>query len=233
VHRAKNNEGVVILKSKKWRIGAILLAVVIFTGVMAGISFAGDGQTKIDLEGVYQNFISKLAANLGIDQSIVETAINNTRQQILDEAVQEGKITQEQADKISSNPICGLAGGFGFLNGKEGPGELGLAARGRNLDDMANILGITAEELKAEMESGKNMEQIATEHGLTMEQFHEKTLELRKAEISQALENGEITQEQADKMLEGLEKGPRNHAFGGKGLEGPGNRTSEESNDNQ
>ncbi|MDR9785779.1 MAG: hypothetical protein RJR37_00590 [Peptococcaceae bacterium MAG4] len=95
-----------------------------------------------------------------------------------------------------------------------------------NIDPVSIYQSFIEEDLKAKMESGKNMEQIVTECGLTMEQFHEKILELRKAEISQALENGEITQEQVAKMLERLEKGPR-------GQERPGNNSAEKPGNRQ
>jgi len=106
----------VSLKTKKWRTGAILLAVVILVGAAAGISFAGGDEVNGTMEDLYQNFISKLAANLGLDQSIITTALETTKQQMLDEAVQEGRTTQEQADKISSSPNACLFGGFGFPN---------------------------------------------------------------------------------------------------------------------
>ncbi|OPX85123.1 MAG: hypothetical protein A4E53_03589 [Pelotomaculum sp. PtaB.Bin104] len=65
---------------------------------------------------------------------------------------------------------------------------------------------ITADELKAKMESGKKLKEIVTEQGMTMEQFHEKMLELKKAEIAQKVADGKITQEQANKMLQKLDQ---------------------------
>ena len=73
---------------------------------------------------------------------------------------------------------------------------------GRNIDGMANILGITSDQLKTELESGKKMQDIVTEHGLTMEQCKQKMQEQRKQQIAQDVADGKITQEQADKMLQ-------------------------------
>ncbi|OPY58361.1 MAG: hypothetical protein A4E55_00945 [Pelotomaculum sp. PtaU1.Bin035] len=216
-----------MLKLEKWRIGAILLALVILTGAIAGASFASsDQQNNNTLSDMYQSFVSKLAANLGIEQSVVTAALDTTKKQMLDEAVQQGKITQEYADRISSNSDWGFCGGIGFLNGKfKGQGKFkgeGFAGKGPNLNGIASILGITADELKAEMESGKNVEQIATEHGMTMDQIHEKMLELKKTEISQAVTDGKISQEQADKMLQRLEQGPKGQGFERRGHRGAG-----------
>lgn len=65
---------------------------------------------------------------------------------------------------------------------------------------------MTADELKAKMESGKKLNEIVTEQGMTMEQFHEKMLELKRSEIAQKVADGVLTQEQADKILQKLEQ---------------------------
>jgi len=207
----------VFLKSKKLRIGAILLAMVIGTVVIAGVSFASSDQSNnTSVCDFYQSFVSKLAANLGLEQDEVTAALDATKKQVLEEAVQQGKITQEQADKISSRIERGFCGGFGFVNGNfKGKGNFkeqgdfkgfGFGRKSRNLDNVANALGMTTDELNAEIQSGKNIKQIVTEHGMTMEEFKEKMLELKKAEISQAVADGKITQEQADKFLQRFEK---------------------------
>ncbi|MDF9409437.1 Fis family transcriptional regulator [Pelotomaculum isophthalicicum JI] len=184
------------MKSKNWRIGAILMAVVIVTMAVAGMSFASSDQsnTTTVCADLYQSFVSKLAANLGISQDQVTTALDNTKKQMLDEAVQQGKITQEQADKISAKTNGGFCGGFGFLNGKlrehgksavDGSKGKGFGKQSRNLDGMVSVLGMTADEIKTEMQSGKTIDQIITEHGMTMDQFREKMIALKKNNISQ------------------------------------------------
>lgn len=198
------------MKTGKWRIGGILLALVLIVGAVAGTAFATtDNKADSPVATLYQDFVAKLAANLGIDQDELTTAIDTTKQQMLDEAVQEGKITQEQADKIAERKDRGFCG-FGFNDGRMGnKGKMGPEGRlgGRNLDGMADILGITREELQAELESGKNMQDILTGHGLTMEECRQKMQEQRKAQINQDVTDGKITQEQAGKMLQN--KGPR------------------------
>ncbi|MDF9407704.1 YckD family protein [Pelotomaculum isophthalicicum JI] len=132
---------------------------------------------------------------------------------MLDEAVQQGKITQAQADKIAAGKDFGL-GRLGFLNGKKG-----LEGKGRNLDGMASALGITTEQLKTEMQAGKKIQDIVTGQGMTMDQFYQKMLELKKAEISQAVTDGKMTQEQADKMLQRMEQSPKGQGFEMRGHE--------------
>ena len=186
------------MKSKKWRIGSVLLAVVILAGTVSGIAFANSDQTnKPDLRAVYQSFVSKFAANLGVGEDKVTEALDATKKQMLDEAVQQGKLTQEQADKIAANKDFGF-GGLGFKHVR----DHNFMGKGRNLDDMANVLGITADQLKTDLQSGKKIQDIVTEHGLTMNQFQQKMQELRKDAISKAVTDGKLTQEQADKILQ-------------------------------
>ena len=74
----------------------------------------------------YDTFVSKVADKLGLDEDTVATAMKEARQEMMDEAlaerlqeaVDEGRITQEQADQISewmkSRPeALDELGGFG------------------------------------------------------------------------------------------------------------------------
>lgn len=189
------------MKFNKLRLGTMLLAATILFGSLAGIAFAGSDSTQnSSAEDFFNNFTAKLAANLGLDQDKVSAAIEATKKQMLEEAVQDGKLTQEQADKIASDPT---SMGFGF----PGKGHK-MGAKGFNQDNIAKVLGITVDELKTQLQSGKNIQDLISEAGLTAEQFHEKMLELEKEAIAKDVESGKITQDQADKILERLEQLP-------------------------
>lgn len=169
------------MKSNKLRIGAILLAATILFGSIAGIAFANSDSTQNSIANdLFNSFTSKLAANLGLDEDKVSAAIDTTKKQMLDEAVKEGKITQEQADKMASNSNF-IGFGFHGKRGKMGP-------KGFGQENIANVLGLTVDELKAELQSGKTIQDLITEHGLTAEQFSQKMLELQKEAISKDVE---------------------------------------------
>jgi polyhydroxyalkanoate synthesis regulator phasin len=190
------------LKFRKWRVGAVLLVVVLLAGAVSGMAFANSGQTdKGGLDTLYQGFVSKLAANLGVNQDQLTEAMDTTKKQMLDEAVQQGKLTQEQADRMASKK------GFGFPGiCFDGRGGQDFKVPGRNTDGVAGALGISVDQLKSELQSGKKMQDIVGEHGLTMEQFRQKMLELRKETIANAVSAGKLTQDQADKMLQKMEQ---------------------------
>ena len=194
--------------SRRFRIGSIVVIALLLVGTIGIAAFAQTDSSSgaENLAKAYQNFVSKLAANLGIDQNQVKSALDATKQQMLDEAVQQGRLTQEQADRLAEKefwPGCGFGFGPRGFGGK-GPGRH-VWMIGKNSNAVAGVLGITPEQLKNEFDSGKNLEQIVTEHGMNLEQFKEKLLEYQKEQIKQDVASGRLTQEQADRMLERLE----------------------------
>ncbi len=109
----------------------------------------------------------------------------------------------------------GLGGGFGHFWAV--------------FDAAAEALGLTPEQLFSELRSGKTLEEIAEARGVDIQEVYDamqaaRVQEMKEA-IQQAVQDGRITQEQADWLLEGLEKGyfPMGRGFGrgfGRGLRG-------------
>lgn len=110
----------------------------------------------------------------------------------------------------------------GLLHGG-GPGGRGLGLEG--LQIAAEALNMTTDELITALQSGKTLEEIATEAGVDIQDVQEAIQEARTTDfrerIQQAVDDGTITQEHADWLLEGLEKGfidgPGGFGFGGHG----------------
>lgn len=94
-------------------------------------------------------------------------------------------------------------------------------------DTAAEALGLTPEEYFAELHAGKTLEEIAEAQGVELEAVQDAMnaarAEAMQEAIEQAVEDGRITQEQADWLLEGLEQGffPMGRSFGfGHGMRG-------------
>lgn len=108
-----------------------------------------------------------------------------------------------------------------LLHGRgPGGGPLGTAA----LEAAAQALNMTTDELTAALQSGKTLETIAEEAGVDFADVQSAiqaahATEMRER-IQQALDDGTITQENADWLLEGLDKGFIG-VPGGFGLGGP------------
>jgi len=106
------------------------------------------------------------------------------------------------ANAYAQSPSSGLLHGGG-------PGGRGLGLEG--LQIAAEALNMTTDELINELRSGKTLEEIATEADVDIQDVQDAIQEARATQlrerIQQAVEDGAITQEHADWLLEGLEKG--------------------------
>jgi ribosomal protein S20 len=161
-----------------------------------------------------------IASKLGVERADLDAAEKEAHQEVIGQAVEDGVITQDQAERMLSR----LEDGFGFGRmghpGGRGGGWMGGfrgCPRG-NQEWLAEQLGMTADELQAELEAGKTIAELAEEKGVDLDAAR---IEAMKERIQQAVEDGTITQEQADWMLQGLEQGfmpgGRGFGFGGRG----------------
>ncbi|MBL7183460.1 MAG: hypothetical protein ISS50_03310 [Anaerolineae bacterium] len=89
---------------------------------------------------------------------------------------------------------------------------------GGMLDILAEVLDMTPEETFAELEAGKTIVEIAADQGVELSDLVDALIAPRAEALAQAVENGYLTQEQADWLLEymreGLEWRLSNNLFG-------------------
>ncbi|MGB9885660.1 MAG: DUF2680 domain-containing protein [Moorellales bacterium] len=177
-----------------------LVLIAAFALVGAGVALAQDqpAGTAVDLPKI---FWSKLAAALGIDEAKLQEAVKSAANQTIDEGVKQGVIPEDKAQRLREGLDKGVwpgpffGGGHGFRGVKGGFGR-----------EIAEVLGMTPQELHQELQSGKTLEEIASAKGLTLDQLKEKVLAAKKAELQKLVEEGKLTQEQADRMLSRLEQ---------------------------
>lgn len=95
------------------------------------------------------------------------------------------------------------------LHGGRGPGWRGLSDAA--LAAAAEALDMTTDEVTAALQSGKTLEDLAEQAGVDIDDVRAAIQAVRDTEIreriAQAVEDGTITQENADWLLEGLDKG--------------------------
>ena len=117
-----------------------------------------------------------------------------------------------------------------LLQGR-GPGD-GRGGHGLGqveLEAAAKVLGMTADELSTALKDGKTLQSLADEAGVAIEKVQAAIQAAHATEIrdriQQALDDGTLTQANADWLLEGLDKGfigvPGSFGFGGPHGPGP------------
>ena len=147
------------------------------------------------------DFINRLAQNLGVGADRLRAALQQTALQAVDAAVARGDITAEQAQQARDRINAGDIGfGFGHGPGRGGRGGRGLGA---SHEQLAQFLGITAEQLRTEL-NGQSLAQVAQAHGRTRDQLIQFLVTNAQQEIAAAVQAGRLTQQAADQRLADL-----------------------------
>jgi hypothetical protein len=119
--------------------------------------------------------------------------------------VSDGTLTQAQADKVAGTLDKKLP--RGGEHGMRGPGGrfggMGMADRH---DAAAKALGLTPDKLRAAMEGGKSLADVAKVQKVSVDSVVKAMVSAAEADLATAVKDGKITQAQADKMKASLTK---------------------------
>lgn len=152
--------------------------------------------------------LADIAGVQGVDTQKVQDLILASLTEQLDSRLADGKITQAQYDaqkaKLADRAADALTRAFsgkggGDLRGHGGRGG-GFASGIRLKDnaDIAALLGLTTDELSAQLKAGKSLSALAGEHGVSADTVTAKVQALLAAALDQRLADGKITQAQYD-----------------------------------
>ncbi len=163
---------------------------------------ASSSATPTKKQQLIDDFLTKLAANLGISVDQLKQALTTTETQMLDQAVADGKITQAEADKIKARiasgdqifPFGGRGHGRGFGFGF-GFGKMA------SLDSVATFLGITVQDVTTGLQNNQSLADIAKAHGKAADELSNYLYDQLKSSLDTAVSNNMITQAQEDKLL--------------------------------
>jgi polyhydroxyalkanoate synthesis regulator phasin len=110
--------------------------------------------------------------------------------------VSDGSITQEQADEVASTlDEAGIGHGGGHRGG------------GFDLSAAATALGMTEDELRTALEvDGTTLADVAGEQDVEVDALVDALVTAQQERIAAAVEDGRLTQEQADERLADLEE---------------------------
>jgi hypothetical protein len=217
-----------------WKIAGIATLVAILGIVAVGaVVLAQDAEDGVDWPFNFRTRMHEAIANiLGVGVDEYDTAIETAREQVLDEALDEGWLTQDQADRMRERVEegfgPGMRGGFvGPRGGIFGPGRGrgGLMAGPENslITVVADQLGMTVDELLGELQDGKSIVDVAAEQGVELQAIADAFIAQQADWLAEAVEEGRLTQKQADWMLDQMEERILEHLdapfsfFGGRG----------------
>ncbi len=129
----------------------------------------------------------------------------------LTQAVENEKLTQAQADVLIEKMNQMLEDGFDFENWNPfehkglDRGKVILNSTKDLITQTMDALGMTMEDVRTAIQDGQTIEEIAEEAGVDLDAVYQEWISEQIAAVQTALEEGKITQAQADQMTERLE----------------------------
>jgi hypothetical protein len=177
-------------------------------------------------------FVQKLAGALGVDQAKLEAAMKTAGNATVDDALSKQEITKAQADAMKARVQAGdynffSRGGPGGKDGRDG-GPNGRGAPGDDrvggpelMDATAKALGLTSEELRTQVQSGKTITEIAAAKKVDVKTVQAAVLAAYKTQLDAAVKAGKLTQAQADERLKAAQANPNFGLEFGHGRGGP------------
>ena len=146
-------------------------------------------------------FQQLMAEKLGVSVDALVAAEKGARDQLVDELLAAGKITQAQADRMkSAEPGDALGRGFGA----HGHGMAGARVEANIGQITADLSHIDLATLRSELQQGKSFAQVAQEHGVSRDALKKAITDAQNTQLKDQVSKGTITQAQADQIAQRL-----------------------------
>ncbi|MGC9039070.1 MAG: hypothetical protein ACP5MJ_06150 [Roseiflexus sp.] len=178
----------------------------------------------ISRASLWNDFLDQLAAALNIQRATLDSAIQSAGSKTIDNAVQQGTLTQAQGGALKARLQSGDIGVLWGRGRGKGPGMQALVnIRQAMLDAAAQKLGMTRSDLLTQLQNGQTLAQIAQSKGVAEQDVINAALAAAKTQLDQAVANGSLTQAQADAVYANLQQkgsllfAPRGRGFHGRG----------------
>ncbi|MDZ7798986.1 MAG: DUF2680 domain-containing protein [Patescibacteria group bacterium] len=100
---------------------------------------------------------------------------------------------------------------------EESNGFMGLFGgdRDKMIENKAEVMGLSSEELQAKFDQGLNFHEIVEESGLSSEEMHEKMEAHKNAEIDNLVTEGKISEEYAQEIKQNMKERHQNRIENG------------------
>jgi hypothetical protein len=193
-------------RTRLFTVGAVALIVVAVTG--AAVAATNALSPKAESKAI----LDDAAKQLGVKPNELDAALKQAVKNRVDAAVEDGRLTKAQADRIKERidtgdvPFLFPGRGFGF-----GPGPGRFDDHGRHghhlgLDAAASYLGLTEAKLRGALENGKTLAQVAKDRGKSVDGLVDALLAEKSKELDAAVASGRITKAERAEFLAGLKE---------------------------
>jgi hypothetical protein len=196
----------------------LVSAAVLAAGAGGGAAIAatsGDDEHKKAEQAV----IDDAAKRLNVSPEALRNALGAAEDAQLDQAVKDGKLTQDQADAIKKRRqqsgavlggpgVAGVHPGFGGRGGGLGLGGAGgidfKTGPGGALDAAASALGLKRDALIAKLRGGKSIADVAKDQNKSLDDVKTAITDAVTKELDQAVKDNKVTSARRDEVLKEL-----------------------------
>jgi polyhydroxyalkanoate synthesis regulator phasin len=174
---------------------ALGVVVLLVSSLVAGVALAQGGGTG-DTQGERESFAARVAAHLGVTEQQLVDAFKTARVEMLDEAVAAGKISPEEAEQVRQRieESQGLGLGLGLRGWR-------IHALGGIVSSVAETLDMTPREIAQDLRQGQSLAEIGQAKGVSTDTLKSAILTAADEKLDQAVADGKLTQDQADKIM--------------------------------
>jgi hypothetical protein len=182
---------------------AALAAVAVLAVAGGGVAYATTSRTN-----PRDALLNDAAKRLNVTPQALRSALQGAAGDQLDQAVKDGRLTQQQADRIKQRMQQGggpppLGGGprRGFSGLGPGPG----APFAIGLDAAAKYLGLTPAQLRAKLRPDTSLADVAKAQGKTAAGLTQALIAAATDRLDKAVTAGKLTATRRDRLLERLD----------------------------
>jgi polyhydroxyalkanoate synthesis regulator phasin len=190
-----------------WKIvGIAAMVAILGVAAVGAVVYAQDDGSSgpFNFHGKFREAIAEI---LGISVDDYDAAVEQAQDQVVDEALAEGWLTEEQAellqwrmDRAPTARMPGLNQDMGKLGHHLIGGEDGLVSIAADEMDMS------LSDLLTELEDGKSIANVAEENGVDTQDIVDAYLAQIQENLDEAVAEGNMTQTQADYRLQQAEE---------------------------
>jgi polyhydroxyalkanoate synthesis regulator phasin len=182
----------------------------IAAGTATLLAVAGGGAaiaaTQLSPKQESQTVLNDAAKELGVSPSDLSAAIKGALEKRVDAAVAAGRLTKEQGNDLKQRIE---SGDFPLLGFGPGPGGFEHHEMLGGLDAAAAYLGLSEDQLRAQLESGKSLAEVAKAKAKSVDGLIDALVADAKKHLDEEVAEGHLTKSQAEQMLSRLEDGIR------------------------
>ncbi|RNB87040.1 hypothetical protein EDM56_15195 [Brevibacillus fluminis] len=141
--------------------------------------------------------LAEIAQAQGVSTDALTSLLAKQRDQKLTEAVKNGKLTKERADRIKVNSAERIKQ---FVESKHNGRMHGKGSGLRNNEELLALLKLDADQLKEQLKAGKSLAEVAQAQGVSKADVIKLLIAQRTKKLDEAVASGKLTQEKAKQI---------------------------------